>query len=124
MRALWCSKHKPLKAQLQVLQDRGVEIFIPNKTFFIDAEEIVDLALKYNCNIIITVLPLSMIARVCEIAEKHDIIVLYPLMEDLDNNAELNEDTDVKVNIAGRVKVARFKCFKRVRGVKLILEDW
>jgi len=124
MRALWCSKHKPLKAQLQVLQDRGVELFIPNKTFFIDAEEIVDLALKYNCNIIITVLPLSMIARVCEIAERHNIIVLYPLMEDLDNNVELNEDTDVKVNIAGRVKVARFKCFKRVRGVKLILEDW
>jgi hypothetical protein len=124
VRALWCSKHKPLKAQLQVLADRGIEIFIPNKTFFIDAEEIVDLALKYNCNIIITVLPLSMIARVCEIAEKHNIIVLYPLMEDLDNNGELNEDTDVKVNIAGRVKVARFKCFKRVRGVKLILEDW
>ena len=124
MRALWCSKHKPLPAQLKVLSERGVELVIPAKTFFRDAEEVVELAKSLNCQIIIPVLPLSVIAKICEIAEKHDIIVLYPLMEDLDNNAILNFDTDVVLNVASKTKIARFKCFKRVRGVKLILEDW
>ena len=124
MRALWCSRHKPLLAQIKVLGDRGVTLIIPNKTFFTDADEVIQLAKAFNCQIIIPVLPLSVIAKICEAAERENLTVLYPLMEELNNTVDFNEETDVKLNVAGKTKVARFKFFKRVRGVKLVLEDW
>jgi 5,10-methylenetetrahydrofolate reductase len=124
MRALWCSRHKPLLAQIKALADRNVTLIIPNKTFFTDADEVIQLAKSFNCQIIIPILPLSVISRICEIAEEHGITVLYPLMEELNDDSGFNEETDVKLNVAGKMKMARFKCFKRVRGVKLILEDW
>jgi len=109
------------------LSNRGITIIAPAKTFFQNAEEVISLAKKYDCKYIVSVLPLTMIARICELAEEEGLIVLYPVMEEL---GELNDDgridceRDVILDVGGKKKVVRFQCFKKVKGVKIILEDW
>jgi len=127
MKALWCSRHKPLPAQVKELSARGIVLVIPPKTFFSNAEEIIDLAKKNNCHYIISVLPLTMISRLCELAEDNGFIVLYPVMEELGElreGVQIDWERDAILDVGNKRKIVRFQCFKRVKGVKLILEDW
>jgi len=127
MRALWCSKHKPLPAQVKELSSRGISIVIPQKTFFLNAEEIIGLAKKHECQYIIPVLPLSMISRICELAEDEGIIVLYPVMEDLgefNGRMQIDWERETILNAGEKKKLVRFQCFKKIKGVRLLLEEW
>ena len=129
MKALWCCRHPPVKAQVDELLRRGIELVVVNKDFYATAEEVIEIAKAHNCKYIIPVLPLSMVDKVCELAEKNGITVLYAVMEkrDISGVTEIDPNVDVivpKSNGKEQYVVARFRGFKKLKGVRLELEDW
>jgi len=89
---LWVSRHPPLPAQITELERKlnGVVIYqvsgvIPN------AEAIVEIAKKYNAEVIVPVIPLSMIARLVELSKQNKFVVLLAKMNNIATTKDLNE---------------------------------
>ena len=133
---LWASRHNPLKVQVQELKRKLGEdtVIVKGRSFYRDAGEVIDHAKQVGATYIVAVLPLSMIARVTEIAKQHNITILYAEMEctkklynypnpNIDYNP--TEETVIVVDTSkvGRIyKVFRFKQFHKIKAVKLELE--
>jgi hypothetical protein len=130
---LWVSRHPPLPAQVRTLEEKlgGVVIYqvsgmIPN------AEVVVDTAKKYNANVIVPVLPLSMIARLAELARQNRFIVLIAKMNNVATTksieeaqrlvAERPESRTAATYADGLVRVFEFERFEKLVEVRLVTE--
>ena len=130
---LWVSRHPPINAQIEALENKlgGINLFqlagtVPN------AEYVMEMAKKTHAEVIVPVLPLSMIARLAELCRKENIVLLWAEMEQVkllnhEPKPEKDYDPNTEVWIKGYEntwKVMRFKGFKKIKQVKLELEDW
>jgi len=130
---LWVSRHSPLPAQVAELERKlgGVVVYqmsgvIPN------AEAVAEAAKKLNANIIIPVLPLSMIARLAELSKQNKFTVLIAKMNNIATTrvpseaqrlvAEKPEARTTATYADGAVRVFEFERFERLVEVKLVTE--
>ena len=132
---LWVSRHPPLLAQLIQLEQKlgGIKV-IQLSGIIPSAEFVIQKAKEYGARVIVPVLPLSFIARLCELAQKEGITLLYAQMEciavlkDMQDAQRKVQEAPERRNIAtysdGTVRVFEFKGFKRIKRVVLELEDW
>ena len=132
---LWVSRHEMLPVQMKFLAEKlkhfTVEFFrdtVPSAEYLVE-----NVIVPKGINIVIPVLPLSMIARLVELSKKHGFEVWWAQMELLHNDYEetcpdFDEETDAMVpgvDANGRKmwRHYRFKAFYRVKEVKLVLEE-
>ena len=134
---LWVSRHEMLPVQMKFLAEKlkhfTVEFFrdtVPSAEWLVE-----NVILPKKIDIVIPVLPLSMIARLVELSKKHGFEVWWAQMELLHNDYEeappcpdFNSDTDTMVpgldSNDNRIwRHYRFKAFYRVKEVKLVLEE-
>ena len=132
---LWISRHEPLLAQIATLQEKVGPFDLVKVTETIpNAEYAIQLAQKHKAHIIIPVLPLSIIARLVELARPLGIEVWWAEMEQvkvLDREptlADYNPASETVVVAAGAHetkswKIMRFKKFNRIKAVKLEMEE-
>ena len=122
----WVSRHAPLPAQIDWLHRHlgNVKIVFIRDTFR-DAEDVYREVKARGARYAVVVLPLSMVDH---LTRHDDIVWLYPVMETVHKgcpgpvSCELfNPDTDAF--LPGGRRHVRFVTFKRIRGVRLILED-
>ena len=135
MKVLWVSRHGILPAQAKFLMRKFKSFKIE---FFRDkvssAEWLVkNVVLPKEIDVVIPVLPLSMVARLVELGKKLNFEVWWAQMELLHNDYEekcQNFDDDRDVMVPGLDSEGkkiwrhyRFKGFYRIKEVKLELEE-
>ena len=129
VKVAWVSRHLPVEAQVEELQRKlgDHETFYLTQTFR-NAEEVYQEIKKHECQYAVVVLPLSMIAR---LVTHKDITWLWAEMEALHNCnleecTEFDEKRDVWLPLRGSSKGRhmRFKCFKKIVKLELVLEEW
>ena len=129
---LWVSRHRPLPAQVDFLRKRLGEVKISELIGYVPtAEYVIEKAEDFGCRFILPVLPLSVIAKICELAERRGITVLYAEMREVYSGNEReayrllmeapNKRTVVQHSDAWRV--FEFVSIRRIKGVRLELED-
>lgn len=132
VKILWVSRHPPLISQIKWLKDKlkKVEI-IRYENIVGTAEEVIDYADKINADIIIPVLPLTIVARLVELAKSKEMQVWWANMvllhNDEDENCpEYNKEEDTMIYTREKnhefYRHYRFVDFRRIREVKLVLE--
>jgi len=134
-RVLWVSRHGMLPAQagflFEKLRNFRVEFFrdkVPSAEWLVE-----NVILPKEIDIVIPVLPLSMVARLVELGKKHGFEVWWAQMELLHNDyseecPEFDRERDAMVpgvDSEGRRmwRHYRFRGFYRVKEVKLELEE-
>ena len=130
---LWVSRHPPIYAQLIGLEANlgCINVFqlagtIPS------AEFVLEKAKEINAEVIVPVLPLSFIARLSELCRRENITLLWAEMEQRDilphepvPGEDYNPDCEVWIRgYEGTFKIMRFVGFRKIKAVKLELEDW
>jgi hypothetical protein len=130
---LWVSRHPPLPVQIKVLEEKfnGVTVYqlsgvIPN------AETIIEYVKKVSADIVVPVLPLSMIARLSELAKSNNFTILLAKMENIATTknieeakrilAEKPEWRTISTYADGTIRVFEFKYFEKLVKVELITE--
>lgn len=124
----WVSRHEPLESQVEWLSRvLGGSIRITHISMtFSGADEVCAMVRASNAKYAVVVLPLSMIARLVD--KCRDITWLYAIMEPVHSECIgkgcplYNEKTDV-ILTGNTVRHLRFREFKRIKQVKLELED-
>ena len=127
---IWASQHHPLPAQKQALHRLlGASMIVQLAGRIPSAEYVVEKALRWHARYIVAVLPLSMIHRICELARKHGITVLYSEMESVKllrhkpvAYSDYDPAREVPVRAHRAWRIMRFKKFHVIKGVQLILE--
>lgn len=126
---LWVSRHPPLPAQVKELEGKlgPVAVYqlsgmIPNAEYV--AEKVAETSAEY----VVPVLPLSMIARLTELARRQGFTVLWAEMEQIAQGTgtppTIDETREVVTQAHGTWKVMRFKAFHVVKAVRLELEPF
>ena len=124
---IWASRHLPLPRQVGELRRllgpiRVVQLSgrIPNAEFIVDA------ARKHAAKVIVPVLPLSMVARLVELARNYGFEVWWAEMEQVNQGAgkppRVDEAEETVLHSPEGWKVMRFRRFHRIKAVKLDLE--
>jgi len=131
VKVLWVSRHKMLGRQLNHIISKFPEVdFLEFRGKVESAESLVeDLVLPEKVDIVIPVLPLSIIARLVELGNKHGFEVWWAEMEQvavLDHEPREGEydkycETYIK-GAEGTYKIMRFKQFHRIKKISLELE--
>lgn len=138
---VWVSRHPPIASQIDELKKKLGKIVlhrisgkIPNAEYIVDyVEKLIDTLHLHGAPVyIIPVLPLSMIAKLTELARQKGWNVLWAEMEQvkiLDHEPKPLKDYDPtrEVWIKGyenTYKIMRFKGFHRIKAVKLELEPF
>lgn len=134
-KVLWVSRHRPLNAELRFIKEKlgDYELKIWDKKVP-SAEWLINhLIIPEKIDIVIPVLPLSIIARLSELSERYGYEIWFAEMELLHNDKvfpceEYNADTDTVVDgidIDGNriYRHYRFKTFKRILRIGFDLED-
>jgi len=125
VKVAWVSRHPPLKAQLETLKEKlgSVEVVQINKTFA-DYRNVLSAVKEIGAKYAVVVLPLSMIAL---LVEDRSVVWLYSVMLPVHENCQgsgcplFSPDTDV---LMPPNRHLRFYEFKRIKDVRMILEDW
>jgi len=132
---LWVSRHPPLPSQIDVLERKlgGVVVYqlagiIPN------AEAVIEYVKKLNATVVVPVLPLSIIARLAELAKSTGFTILLAKMEAI---AATKDPEEVKRLVSenpwartittyadGVIRVFEFRCFERLIRVELVTEPF
>ncbi|RLJ03506.1 MAG: hypothetical protein DRP11_00500 [Candidatus Aenigmatarchaeota archaeon] len=135
VRILWTSRHKPLKAQLEELARIYGEYELKQYSGFVpNAEWLVEYVKKHGFDVVVPVLPLTIIAEFVQHANREGVTVLWAEMKQVkmtysppvpgrDYNPEW--ETVVMTRDSNGVetwKVMRFVKFHRILGVELKLE--
>jgi len=131
---LWVSRHRPLPAQITELKRKLGSIKVVMLSGVVpNAEYVVEVARKYNADIIVPVLPLSFIARLAELSRKQGFTVLFVRMDAIAQTtpekatkliAEAPEKRTMTTYADGSVKVHEFKGFEKVVKVEVVTEPW
>lgn len=132
---LWVSRHPVLPVQFDFLSKKfgGVSIRIFSKKVP-SAEWLYENEIKEGgYDIVIPVLPLSIVARLVELSRRYGFEVWWSEMELLHNDTsrecpEYNPSSDAMVegyDVDGKLifRHYRFKAFKRIKAIRLELED-
>jgi len=132
---LWLSRHKPLPRQLQELRRLygSIQLYQHDKPIS-SAEDAISLAKRYNADVVVPVLPLSMIARLAELGSELGFTLLWAEMKVVHVGAsepcdkyDASQDTVMlsKEMETGKTfyRHFRFQKFKRIKAVKLEIED-
>jgi ABC-type branched-subunit amino acid transport system substrate-binding protein len=130
---LWVSRHSPLPIQVAELEKKFGNIAVYQMSGMIpNAEVVVDTAKKYNASVIVPVLPLSMIARLAELARQNKFTVLLAKMNNVATTksieeaqrlvAERPEARTVATYVDGTVRVFEFERFEKLVEVRLVTE--
>jgi hypothetical protein len=134
MRVLWVSRHYPLLAQIRELQRiYGADIEIVQMRGYIpNAEAIVQRAKEVGAEVIVPVLPLSMIAKLTEMQKKDGFTLLFAKMKMVACTKNLEEATMIAMEAPERrtiitygdgfARVFEFERFERIVEVKLVTE--
>jgi hypothetical protein len=134
MRVLWVSRHYPLPAQIRELQKvYGADVEVVQMQGTIpNAETIVQKAKEVGAEVIVPVLPLSMIARLAEIQKKEGFTLLFAKMNAIASVKSLEEAKRIAMEAPekrtittysdGVVRVFEFERFERIIEVKLVTE--
>jgi hypothetical protein len=128
----WVSKHPILPIQLKILKQKlGNPQILQYAQPFVNVEELHNALKQADVKYAVVVLPLSMIAK---LSEYDDITWIWSEMQKVHDdciglNCELfNSDTDVllptRSNHGMFYRHLRFSCFKKIKGVQLLLEDF
>ena len=128
---LWLSKHEPLPKQLDMLKQKiGDYLLIKQSGWYNDVSDLFVFVNRLGVEYIIPVLPLSMIARLVNLANKHNITVLWSQMIEV-NKGYGTPPTDIDRYCQtiltmrnGMWKVVEFDKFFVIKGVNLVLEDF
>lgn len=132
---LWLSRHRPLPAQLRALRRAlgSFNLHVYDRPLS-TAEDAIRLAKRLGADVIVPVLPLSFIARLCELARKEGVLLLWAEMELLHMCAgescpayDPERDAVVQSREMDTGKTTyrhfRFSRFRRIVDVRLELED-
>ena len=132
VRILWVSRHNPLPIQLETLAKLFKHFTLK---FFNDkvpsAEWLVEnVVLSSKIDIVIPVLPLSIIARLVELSKKHNFQVWWAEMECVGlRDTPILDDPKREVvlptidrNGKPMYRVMRFKRFNKIKAIKLEME--
>jgi hypothetical protein len=134
MRVLWVSRHYPLPAQIRELQRiYGADVEIVQMQGIIpNAETIVQKAKEVGAEVIVPVLPLSMIARLAEMQKKEGFTLLFAKMNAIASVKSLEEAKRIAMEAPekrtvttysdGVVRVFEFERFEKIIEVKLVTE--
>ena len=125
IKVAWVSRHRPLNSQIKTLKEKlgDIQIVHINKTFA-DYREVLNTIKETGAKYAVVVLPLSMIALL--VGDK-DVTWLYSVMLAVHDNCMgegcplFNPDTDVFMPPNRHL---RFYEFKKIKDVRMILEDW
>lgn len=133
-RILWVSRHPPLKSQIMELASKLGDIEIMEMREAPNAEYVARKAEEIGADIIIPVLPLSIIARLVPLAKEKKKTILWAEMEQVDamRNSDITiHDPDHETIVPAKnehgepiLKVMRFKRFHKIKAVKLDLEPF
>jgi len=120
---LWLSRHDPLPAQIKYLKEKLGDIEIEKKSVIVkDANHAMSLIKETNADIVIPVLPQSVIMHIAPQCAQENILLLRADMELLHECDPVCQyfykSTDTWVN--GRHY--RFKEFKKLKEIKIIEE--
>lgn len=125
---LWISRHAPLDAQLTSLENKigRYELVIYGNGVRND-DHVVEMVKFHNADYVVAILPLSFIMRLAEKAEENGFVLLYSVMKQLHSCTNLPCPEFIK----GTDSIAepgsrhyRFIEFKKIKEVKIVLEDW
>lgn len=126
----WVSRHPPLPAQTAYLERRlgPIEVRQLSKTFT-DYRNVLAEVKKIGARYAVVVLPLSMIAL---LVPSKDITWLWAEMAPVHQNscpgpdvcADFKPETDVVMASPSFNRHLRFNCFKRIKEVRMVTEDW
>jgi hypothetical protein len=134
MRVLWVSRHYPLPAQIRELQRiYGADVEIVQMQGVIpNAEAIIQKAKEVGAEVIVPVLPLSMIARLAEMQKKEGFTLLFAKMNAIASVKSLEEAKRIAMEAPekrtvttysdGVVRVFEFERFEKIIEVKLVTE--
>ena len=122
MRILWLSRHMPLEAQVRELRKRFGEdtVITQDEKPFSSAEEIVERMKKGGFEEIVTVAPLSVIAKLTELGVRP----LWAEMQDVRflEDKNFNPESDVKLP-GPPERHFRFIGFRRIKRVGMEFEE-
>jgi len=132
---LWVSRHAPLEGQVNVLREKLGEISIARLAETIpNAEYVINKAKEVKAKYIVPVLPLSIIARLAEVAKKENFEILFAKMENIasvksrDEAEKIVSEKPGLRSIAtyadGVIRVFEFKQFEKLKEVRLITEPF
>jgi len=122
MKILWLSRHLPLEAQVRELRRRFGEetVIVQDEKPFSSAEEIVQRMKDGGFDEIVTVAPLSVIAKLTELGIKP----LWAEMQDVRFMEDKNFNPESDVLLPGPpVRHFRFIGFRRVKRVGMEFEE-
>jgi len=137
VRVLWVSRHPILIKQLERLKDIFDEVEVENYEKVVPSAEFLvkNVIVPNKFNIVIPLLPLTVVKRLVELGNKHGFEVWWVEMETVKIVYEkpvILKDYDPSHMIFTEIydedgkkayKIMRFKDFKRVKEVRVILED-
>jgi len=120
MKVLWLSQHKPLPIQIERLKAKfgeKVEVVHDSATFT-NAEELIKRFIKGEYEDWVVVLPLSVLAHLCELCERFNLPKpLYPQM------VVLSPEKEAEADLHYRGRAYKFVKFRRVKRLVLEFEE-
>ena len=138
-RVLWVSKHKLLPIQIQTLRfklgDYKLIIYDTSRHKLPNAEWLIEnVIIPLRIDIVIPVLPLSMIARLAKLSEKYGFQVWWSEMEQIKimdrkpvQNKDYDPEMDTVIPLGGespmKYKVMRFVGFYRIKDIRFEMEE-
>ncbi len=129
VKVAWISRHPPLPLQILMLNRKlgDVEVTVISNTFT-SIDEIIRKVKEIGAKYAVVVLPLSMIAR---LVKEKSITWLWAEMEPVHKHScigkecpDYNPDADVILPSPTFTRHLRFKEFKVIEDVKLVLKRW
>jgi len=109
-RVLWISRHPPLPREVEALERAFGKVQILQYAGFVkDADHVVRLIHQYKADEVVTILPLSIVMRLCE----KGVRPLWP------ECVQMKDGEDYDFVDEGSGRKYRFVRFIRVRGVRI-----
>jgi len=136
VKVVWLSRHGFLNAEVEALKEKfgdNVEIVQINRTFR-DADDVVEDVIKTGAKYVIPVIPLSMLFRCVHHPKAKSLTWIWSDFEavhsgersfcDSDPCPDYNPDTDVLLRSRLGTRHLRFRGFKKIKDIQLVLEDF
>ena len=139
VRVLWVSRHDPLPAQLEALRRKlGRVLVIEHRRAVPNAEYVVKMVKEVGAKFLVAVLPLTMMARLAELAPENGFTLLYARMKVVADAEKSDRDALQKVfelyrekpdartiiEYPDRLRLLEFERFEVLKRVEVVTEPW